>query len=263
MAQSLLAYYCFNDNSVSSVKDFSTNERHSSSVTGLTIGTDSLAIGKVGIFNGTSTNVNFGNVSSLNGLTNFSLVVKFKMAALNNVQIISIRASNHILEITAANKIQITITTGISNVLLGTNVLAKDIWYKTIITWNGATGSLKIYLDELETVDSSENPTGTMPTNTNSLLIGYDGAGKYLNGKIEMISYYNKVLSDNEIMTVFESPSGIKTEVTDAKLKTGDLILNNAGGRETAIWYEEFDERLFNDRDDHLFNDKELIIFPN
>lgn len=256
--QTLIAFYCFNDNSASSVKDFSVNERHSSSVTNLTISTSDLAVGKVGVFNGTSSTINFGNIAAFNSLAAFTIIAKIKLNLLGVKQVVSFRDASHYLEITSANKIKFMLDNGSAITLTHTQVLTTGIWYAVIGLWDGI--NMYVYIDAIDNVTSGAM-TGTLSSNSNNLYIGNDGVDDWFNGSMEMISYYSKALTTSEIETIMESPSGIKFEAADAKLQTGDLILNNAGGKEVVVWYEEFDERSFSDTKQHYFNDTEPIIF--
>ena len=78
-----------------------------------------------------------------------------------------------------------------------------------------------------------------------------------------MISYYNRAITDAEIVTLLEQPAGLKYIAIDDKLGTGDLLLNNFGGKEVVTWYEKFDERNFSDAEEHLFKDEEQMMFHN
>jgi len=262
MAQSLISFICFNDNSASTVKDFSTNKNHSSSVTDLVVESFDGATGKVGKFNASSTDVDFGTVNGLNALTKLSICVRFRLSDVGARGIISWRDANHILEVTAADKLKITIQAGASYILTDTRTLVAGVWYTAMITWNGTTGDLKIYVDGIDSPASTTGATGTTPTNSNSLILG-NNTGDYFNGRVEMISYYSKEFNEDEVLALAESPTGIKFVSLDGYLQTGDLILNSAGGQEVVTWYEEFDERLFSDLEEHNFNDTELIIFKN
>ena len=260
MAQTMIAFYCFNDNNVSSVKDFSVNERHSASTTALTIASYAYSVGKTCKFNGTTSNINFGNITAFNSLTAFTIVTKIRLTTTGVKQVISFRSSSHGLEVTSADKIKFTINNGADISLTDTRVLVTETWYTIIAMWDGV--NMSIYIDALDTPFTGAM-TGTMASNSNSLVLGYDTVDDWFAGYIEMISYYSRSLTDDEILTVLENPTGMKMEAIDGSLKTGDLILNNASGKEVVSWYEEFDERLFSDGEEHNFNDEELIIFKN
>src|SRR3972149_2815376 len=107
MAQNLLAYYCFNDNSATVIKDFSVNEKHLTGAN-MTIATDSGAIGKVGQFNGSSSKCTFTDFSSLDALTSFTFITKIKLDVIVGdpvIQIISHRTDNHTLFVNTDGKI--------------------------------------------------------------------------------------------------------------------------------------------------------------
>ena len=265
MAQNLLAYYCFNDNSGFAIKDFSINERHGVG-TSMTITTDTGAVGKVGEFNGTSSKVVITDFSEFDALTSCTIVAKFKVIsfdpdgdAATNIEVITFRDSNFHVLITTDGKLQFVILTPTDSFELNdTNILNINTWYTVIATWDGA--NMKLYLNSLDN-PSTLPATGTLTSNANDLVIGADISANWFNGQIEMISYYNRAITDAEIVTILEQPSGLKYIAIDDKLGTGDLLLNNFGGKEVVTWYEEFDERNFSDAEEHLFSDEEQMMF--
>src|SRR3990172_9834763 len=117
MAQNILAYYCFNDNSAATAKDFSVNERHGVG-TAMTITTDPGAVGKVGQFNGLSSKITVIDFSEFDALTSFTVVAKFKVIsfdpdgdAATNIEVITFRDSNFHVLITTDGKLQFVILT--------------------------------------------------------------------------------------------------------------------------------------------------------
>src|SRR3990167_4367927 len=127
MAQTLIAFYCFNDGSESAVKDFSTNERHSSSVSGLTINQYDNSVGYTCKFNGTSSYANFGNITAFNSLAAFTIVTKINLTTLGVKQVISHMEFNHTLEITAADTVKFTLDTGAAVAITNTTILSKNV----------------------------------------------------------------------------------------------------------------------------------------
>ena len=261
MAITLIGYYCFNDNDTATVRDFSVQGRNSSTVTDLTISTDPGAVGKVGVFNGTSAYVNLGDVAAFDSLTAFSIVCKFKTDAIGNRQCLSSRVDHHIFEIMASGVLKITLYGAFTqSVQLNSNVLVANRWYTVVMTWNGTTGY--IYLDNVDTFHY-DALSDTLNNNANSIYIGWATPDIYFDGMVEMISYYNRAFDAQEIESVLESASGLKYEIADAKIQTGDLMLTNSGGREICIWSEEYHERLFSDSEDHQWPDGTAAIWPN
>jgi len=258
MALSFLGFYCFNNNSTSSVLDWSVQGRNSSSVTGLTISTDSGAVGKVGVFDGLSTVINLGDISAYDSLTAFSIVCKFKADVIGGRMVLSSRVSHHIFEITAAGYLKITLDGAGSTSVTSATLLTAGTWYTAIMTWNGSNAY--IYINNEDTVTSGAI-ADTLNNNANSIYIGWYTPDYYFDGMLEMISYYNRAFDSSEIQSAMEFASGLKYEIADAKIQTGDLIVTNSGGREICTWSEEFDERLFSDEEDHQFSDETAMMF--
>ena len=264
MASSLIGFYCFNDNDAALVHDFSGNERNSTAETGFAISTHSGAKGYVGVFNGTTTVLNFGNITAFNSVTGFSIVTRFKTDAIGARQVISNRQNHHILEITAAGLAKITLYySGAPAFIIQTSdTLVADTWYTVAVSWDGS--DIYIYLDDADNVDDDTASGTALDSVANSLYIGATQVpGDYFDGMIEMISYYSKALTTDEVNAVMESVNGIKYLAGDGMIQTGDLIYTNSGGSEVCIWSEEFDEMLFSDSEEQLFNDGELQIFKN
>ena len=85
-----------------------------------------------------------------------------------------------------------------------TPTIMEDQWYKVVITYNDS--EWKIYVnDTLKNTTLTTTPGASMGTSTDSVSIGYNifgAAGGFpcpLNGDIDDISIYNRVLSDSDI----------------------------------------------------------------
>lgn len=267
MAQTLIAYYCFNDNDATLVHDFSGNQRDSTVETGFSISTASGAVGKVGVFNGTTTVLNFGNITAFDALMAFSFVTKFKTDAIGARQVILMRQGCFILEITAAGKVKLSLYSESAALyeLTSAESIVASTWYTVACTWSIATGNyMRIYINELASPDEDIFDPVEMETNTNPLYIGATNTpGDYFDGMIEMVSFYEKELDDDEINTIMECPTGLRFEAGDGMIQTGDIIYNDSGGKEVCVWSEEFHERAFHDGEQRAFSDGGGMIFPN
>ena len=267
MASSLITYYCFNDNDTTLVHDFSGNERHSTTETGLTITTQTGAIGKVGYFNGSNTEIFFSGITGFNALTAFSCVVKIKInsftggGAGNNY--IAYRSGSFYIAITDTGGVEFNIydSGAVLYQLTHAAGIVTGEWYTLVFTWDGE--NQKFY-NGSSTADDSEG-AAFLETDTvaNDLILGSLSGGNTLDAYIEMISFYSKALTADEINAVMETPSGIRYEAGDGMIQTGDLIYNNNGSKEVCTWSEEFDEMEFKDNEQQLFADGELQIFKN
>jgi len=264
VSQTAISFYCFNDNDASYVRDFSTNGNTGTISAGITNSTDIGAIGRVGVFNGTTGMLTIGNVTAFNSITGFSIVCKLKAGAIGARRVISHRLENHIFEITAAGNIKLSLyDSGLTvYTCTGADTLVEGIWYTVVCTWDAA--NINIYLNLLSSVTTAAAVFAALNSNSRTHYIGATDTPLYFfNGSLEMISFYSKELDDDEINAVIENPSGTKFISDDAKIQTGDLIYNAAGLPEVCVWSEEFDEIEFSDNEEQLFNDGELQIFKN
>lgn len=262
MAQTLIAHYNFNDNDNTLVHDFSVNEWHSTSETGLTISTDSGATGKVGVFNGTTTTLNFGNITDFNSITGFSAVFKVNFSSFWGSGTALFASVQNLFEIqfsTAGVPIfYFYDSTSSAHNLTASDPLDLNTWYTIVITWDGE--NINYYNGSSDVLDTAGAADPSFDTSGSDFKL-MDSAR--LACKVEVVSFYSKALSTDEIDTIMENPSGIQYEAGDGMIQTGDLIYNNSGGKEVCTWTEEFDEMEFSDNEEQLFADGELQIFKN
>jgi len=83
------------------------------------------------------------------------------------------------------------------------NAEAKK-WYHIIYTTNPPDNELKLYVDG-ELV--AEGPAGAQPENMDERRIGSEHDGRFLNGMIDNVRIYDRVLDEDEVMQNFEAKS--------------------------------------------------------
>ncbi len=77
-------------------------------------------------------------------------------------------------------------------------------WYHIIYTTNPPDNELKLYVDG-ELV--AEGAAGAQPENMDERRIGSEHDGRYLNGMIDNVRIYDRVLDEDEVMQNFEAKS--------------------------------------------------------
>ena len=90
------------------------------------------------------------------------------------------------------------------------------IWYNLAATYSESNQRLKLYVNgSLVSEEIVDNPSIKTATNYNYMCRGQNG--DYLNGTIDQISIWNRELTYNEIMYVFNKPkvSAIVTNFSD------------------------------------------------
>ena len=83
------------------------------------------------------------------------------------------------------------------------NAEAKK-WYHIIYTTNPPDNELKLYVDG-DLV--AEGPAGAQPENMDERRIGSEHDGRFLNGMIDNVRIYDRVLTEDEVMQNFEAKS--------------------------------------------------------
>jgi len=98
------------------------------------------------------------------------------------------------------NQIQVHKNDGVKIVFAA----AADTWYHIIYTTDTKANELKLYVDgELR----SEGVSGATPENMKERRIGSEHDGRYLNGMIDNVRIYDRVLDEDEVMQNFEAKS--------------------------------------------------------
>lgn len=92
-----------------------------------------------------------------------------------------------------------------------------DTWYHIIYTTNSATNELKLYVDG-ELV--SESNAGATAENMNERRIGSEHNGRWLNGMIDNVRIYDRVLNADEVKQNLEAKANLTPVEPAGKLST-------------------------------------------
>jgi len=210
--------YTFNENNTTSVKDYSTNGRVSEGTTGLTIAAGD--IGKAGIFNGTTTNINLGNNIDLGGTDSLAIFTKLTIESSQEHRILS-KSGQFGLSINSSDKVVffVRLASGTKILTSTTSIVAST--YTTIAgVYDGIT--MYIYIDGAEDVTQAE--TGNLTSSSSAEYIGTDTVD-YLDGKIEYIELRSDNLTADNITALHERPGGLLLNLADSsKYSLGDLL---------------------------------------
>lgn len=167
-------------------------------------------------FNGTSSYVNAGNASVLNGNWNgLTLMawIKPDAASLSGVRAIIGKwnqsiSGDHYLLFLNDGKLSIAVGNGSTsqNGIVGQTTLQADQWYFVVGTWDKGTGAYQLYLNGM--LDAVGTQTTPWQINTNStvpLIIGAQvyGQGRYFAGVIDEAAIFNTRLSHQEIFALY------------------------------------------------------------
>ncbi|MAE81191.1 MAG: hypothetical protein CMB80_00540 [Flammeovirgaceae bacterium] len=219
---SIQALWTFNENSATSVADFAANGYASTSVSNLTL-VDGAGLGIAGLFNGSSTSVNFGVVLDLGGDDKVDIIANIRYDTSQDNPIIN-KNGGYGLKITAADKVVFSITIGASDITLTSTASITISTYTTIeAVYDGA--NMYIYIDG--TLDTSQAQTGNLDNSAEDMYMGTD-TSDYLDGRIDSVEIRNTGLTSDQVTAVNANPIGIKYTFTQAhNLELGDLIVTD------------------------------------
>lgn len=231
----------FNKNDATAVKDFSGNKRHADTVTGLTIGSGE--VGKAGDFDGSTTEVDFGNILDLGGSVDALTVFAHIKYDTNTATKYICHKNNHFrlsLVSGAGNpnvKFEVYIG-GAWKSITGATGLAASTWYSATGVYDGT--NLKVYLDDSE--DGTVAQTGNIDASTSDFFIGSSGAADFIDCQIETLAAWSDSISADSVGALTDIPNGSKiTFNMQHNLEAGDLVVDNVkdvGKKAIVIWKE-------------------------
>ena len=212
------AAWNFNENSTTSVLDYSGNGLDSASVANLT--TASADVGYSGVFNGSSTKVDFGNVLDLGGADKLDIFCRVLRAS-SQANPIIYKANHFSLSINASDKVVFKATIGAAEqTVTSTTSIAVDTYTTIGATYDGT--NIVVYING--TADATQAQTGNLVTSSSSVFMGTD-TGDFFDGRIESIDVYNTGLTSDNITALNANPTGLKYTFTRLhNLALGDLI---------------------------------------
>jgi hypothetical protein len=212
----MIGIYTFNENTAANVYDYSGNGNDATSISNFAIVAGEL--GYAGSFNGTTTDLNFGNIANVTGT--LSIFCKLKVTT-GAAQIICYKSNHFTLGINASDKVTFTIASGGSTwTITSSTSIVNDTWTTIGAVYDGS--DMYIYLDGVEDVTNAQ--TGSFTASASDFHIGTDTT-TYLNGRIEMIELNTLPYNVKNILAVHNNPTGLKYETYRKHgFELGDLL---------------------------------------
>ncbi len=232
----------FNKNDATAVKDFSGNARHAETVTDLTIGSGE-NVGKAGDFDGSTTEVDFGNILDLGGSADdLTVFCKFKYDTNAGTKYLCDKDNHFRLSIVSgagSPNVKFEVYIGAAwKTVTGATGLTAATWYE-VAGWYDGT-DLKVYVNGSE--DATTAQAGNVDASSSDFFIGSSGAADFIDAQIETLAIYSDSLSTDAITALSNVPEGLKMEFSAVhNLETGDLVSDDMIGltkKAMCVWKE-------------------------
>lgn len=221
--------YNFNENSASTIRDYSTNGLDGTG-TNLTVSASS-RIGYDGVFNGTNAYVSRASYSGLANKTNFSIHMGIYLDEVTGTKYIAF--INGLLEITwnsGTGTLSTIVYTTVSSYTVTNDVtsLSHGSYYDIDITFSQSTNELKMYVDG--TAQSTITTSGNTDNVTAALYIGSTSTpSNYGKFKLNEFKIDNgTTYTSSNIDALIAEQNGVSISLTaDNDMNLGDIIAAN------------------------------------
>jgi len=232
----------FNKDDATAVKDFSGNARHAETVTGLIVGSGE-TIGKAGGFDGSTSEVDFGDILDLGGSADeITVMCRMKYDANAGTKYLCDKDNHFRLSLVSGAGLptaRFEVYIGAAwKTVTGATGLVAGTWYTITGKYDGT--DLKVFVDDSE--DGTAAQTGNVDASSSDFFVGSSGAADFVDAHIETLAVFSVALSADSIEALDSIPNGIKYEWNaHHKLETGDLVVDNVintNVQAIVIWEE-------------------------
>lgn len=215
---SVQLFCSFNENDATNVYDYSTHGRDASTITGFAVASSN--IGTAGVFNGSTTDLDFGNILDFSGTASMAIFTRLKVTA-GLAHIICIKSGQYELSINSSNKVLFQTKTSSGTVTVtGTINIVNETLTTIGAVYDGA--NMFIYIDAV--ADNSGAQTGNLSASSNNFHIGTN-ATTFMTGSVEMLAVYSQNISADTITAFNNRPGGMLNTVPDSSVfGNGDLL---------------------------------------
>lgn len=233
-ADGLVVYYPFNGNA----NDASGNGKNGT-VKGATLAADRFGNANSAYsFDGTSSYIYAGNISSLTGTstssTTVSLWINSNSSSDANSDIFDLRSTNN-------SQMSMTVNYPTSGKIKGSyydpnasiglsaenaNPLQINQWYHVVYVLNNSTGKLILYINGIEigTAIGAVKLLNNPKLNIGSRFDTYNSRCCYFKGAIDDVYFWNRALTANEITALYQGCSKPTVTPLTAAIKTGENV---------------------------------------
>lgn len=220
---SLIHLITFNENSLSTVRDYSTNGNDSTGVTGLSIMTS--GVGLAGQFSA-GDNVNFGDINALDGLTNLTIAGRVDANAhgANNGSIYEKKGVWDIFVEQTTNFLVVEFTDNTTATATVTSTTAiSGGFIDFMVTY--ASGSFELFINGVSE-DTDSSLSGALDSTSNVIFMGFDFDGaQAFDGDIEWIAAFNTSLPAAAATSLLTFNQGFTIPYNEHTVQEGDLLI--------------------------------------
>ena len=208
----LIVYYDFNEASGNLLDQVGSND-----------GTPSGVIyGQTGILNdcylfeGVNDLVNCGNITDTDDITAFTASFWFKQASQSTSGFDGVMTKGLNTDRSWGfsifdnegddnHRVRVLVNADDETVRYSNTVISTAVWYHVVVTWNGATGRTRLFINGVEDFDVNTGATGSVTSTTQAVYFGVQAGSSplYFNGNIDEAGFWKRELNDLEIETLY------------------------------------------------------------
>ena len=210
----------FNENDTSTIRDYSENGNEGSG-TGLTI-VSSARVGNEAVFNAVNDQIDYSNITALNGASTMSLHLGIKITgSLGTKNIVDKSAQIEVIYNNTDAEIEVSLFVATGTAFVEAAV-AVDTYADIDIVY--AANVLTIFVDGVS-IDTDATKSGVIDSNANRLFIGDEGS---ITGELFVLNefkLYKDAITTNIITAVIAEQNGVLSDSgVDGEFNVGDII---------------------------------------
>lgn len=218
--------YNFNENSATTIRDYSENGNDATSST-ITVAS-STRVGYDAVFDSVTEVLNLGNITYLNGVTSCALHFGLWVDASAGATTSNILTKSGLVQVAynyGLGEIEITFTDATATTGTVNYALSLDTWYDIDVVY--ASNVITLYVDGTS-VDTNSDLTGALATNSNTMYLGYDGVTDAAEMLINEFKLYNTSITTDNIAAFIAEQNGVLSDSSrSGGFAVGDIIAAN------------------------------------
>ena len=216
--------YNFNENDTTTIRDYSENG-YDGTGSNITI-QDSTRVGKEAVFNSVNDNVNAGNITVLNGVTDMSLHLGISIDSTTANGYIVLKDSQlSVYYNNATDEIEVSLFVASGTAFVSAAV-SDDTYYDIDVVY--VSNFLFIYVDGV-LIDSDNSENGVIATNTNDLVIGDSSSSAFF--QLNEFKLYSDPITTTIISAVINNSNGVVSNTgVFTEFEVGDVLYTDIDG---------------------------------